>query len=165
MLAFSAVICIAVIALDQLSKAWIRASIPPGVIVHIMGRIHLTHVANTGLVFGLGQGNVLLPTLTSVLILVLIPIAIWRAHRQYGYSPSWTEAGCIALIAGGAIGNLIDRAIIHHVTDFMLVRLFDERFWPAFNVADAAIVSGTMLLILSVLHRDLHDAVHRTRPA
>ena len=165
MICFSAAACALVVALDQISKAWVRDSIPMGLVVHIAGRLHLTHIANTGLVFGLGQGNVLLPTLTSVLILALVPIVIWRAHTEYGYSPSWLEAACVALIAGGAIGNLVDRLTLHYVTDFVLIRLFGETFWPAFNVADAGIVCGTIVLILSVLHRDLHNARHKTSAA
>ena len=164
-LILSVLACSTVVALDQLSKVYIRESIPQGLIVHVFGRLHLTHIKNTGLVFGLGQGNVLLPALTSVLILVLIPIVVRYARIHYGYCLSWVEAGSIALIAGGAIGNLIDRVTMHHVTDFLLVRLFNETFWPAFNVADASIVSGTILLILFILHRDLHNATERTRPA
>ncbi len=161
-LAFSGVACAAVVVLDQLSKAWVRDAIPSGTIVHVLGRLHLTHIANTGLVFGLGQGNVLLPTLASILILILIPVVIWRAHHEHGYTLSSLEATCVALIAGGAIGNLVDRLTIQHVTDFLLVRLFGDTFWPAFNVADMAIVCGAILLVFSVIRRDLSHGAQRT---
>ncbi|MFW6056399.1 MAG: signal peptidase II [Chloroflexota bacterium] len=164
-LAFSGVACAAVVVLDQLSKAWVRDAIPPGALVQVLGRLHLTHVANTGLVFGIGQGNVLLPALASILILILIPVVIWRAHHEHGYTLSALEAACVALIAGGAIGNLIDRLTIQHVTDFLLVRLFGDTFWPAFNVADMAIVCGTFLLIFSVIHRDLRHGAQPTGTA
>ncbi len=165
MLALSGAACTTVVVVDQLSKAWVRDVIPPGTIVHLAGRLHLTHIGNTGLVFGLGQGNVLLPTLASILILVLIPIVIWRAHREHGYSLSTLEAACVALIAGGAIGNLIDRLTLQHVTDFVLVRLVGDSFWPAFNIADMAIVCGTILLAVAVIHRDLRHGAQQTGTA
>ena len=164
-LASSGVACAAVVVLDQLTKAWVRDAIPSGTVIQVLGRIHLTHIANTGLVFGLGQGNVLLPTLASILILILIPVVIWRAHHEHGYALSTLEATCVALIAGGAIGNLIDRLTLQHVTDFLLVRLFGDTFWPAFNIADMAIVCGTILLVTSVIHRDLRHEARRTGTA
>ncbi len=162
LIALSACICSAIVILDQLSKAWVRDVIPSGTLVHIAGRLHLTHISNTGLVFGLGQGNILFPTIASILVLVAIPVAIWHAHREHGYSPSLLESICFGLIAGGAIGNLIDRITFGHVTDFLLVRLFGNTFWPAFNIADMSIVGGAILLVATVVHRDLRHARQRT---
>lgn len=148
--------------IDQLSKEWVRATISHGTVLPVAGRLSFTHVANTGLVFGLGQGNVLLPTFASVLILALIPIVLKRLQREYGYIPTLLEAMTIGAIAGGAIGNLVDRVVHQHVTDFILVRLFSQTFWPAFNVADAAIVTGTILLAILIARREVQSGNQQT---
>lgn len=141
------------ILLDRITKIQVRAVLPVGESVHVVGPVFFTHVENTGAVFGLGQGYVLIPTIASLVILALIPLIVRHLHAQYGYVPTKYEAACLGLIAGGAIGNLIDRVVFSAVTDFVDVELLPGFHWPAFNVADVCIVSGTILLLIAFFRR------------
>ncbi len=145
--AIPAAIIVAVILVDQLSKAWVRAALDVGESIRVLGPLSLTRVENTGSVFGIGQGYILIPTAASIVVLVLIPIALRHLRLRYGYIPSRIEAACIALIAGGAIGNLIDRVVLSCVTDFIDVELLPGVHWPFFNFADSCIVVGTIVLL------------------
>ena len=151
--AIPAVIIVAVILIDQLSKVWVRATLDVGESMPVLGPLSLTLVGNTGSVFGIGQGHILVPAVASIVFLVLIPIALRHARLRYGYLPSRIEAGCIALIAGGAIGNLIDRAVLSYVTDFVDIELFPGFHWPFFNFADSCIVVGTIVLLAILIKR------------
>ena len=143
----------AAVALDQASKAWIRATLPPGAAIPWFGPVTITHVQNTGSVFGIGQGQVLIPTIASILVLAMIPAVLFRLHSHYHFWPSAAEMVCVGLIAGGAIGNLIDRLVLGHVTDFVYVRLWNTFFWPAFNVADSAISVGIAIFLFHLVFR------------
>lgn len=147
----------AAVALDQMSKAWIRATLPPGGAIPWFGPITITHVQNTGSVFGIGQGQVLVPTIASILVLAMIPAVLYRLHSHYHFWPSAVEMLLIGLIAGGAIGNLIDRLVLGHVTDFVYVQLWNTFFWPAFNIADSCIVVATGVLMLLLVRRGVFD--------
>lgn len=114
------------------------------------GLISLTYVRNRGAAFGLLSDaglpyQSLLFTLVSLAALVAISLYAWRlppAHRL--------AQGALALVMGGAVGNLIDRARLGHVIDFVDV-YWGVHHWPAFNVADSAISIGVALLVLDVL--------------
>ena len=151
--AIPAAIIVAVILVDQLTKGWVRAALDVGESMPVLGPLRLTLVGNTGSVFGIGQGHILIPTVASIAFLVLIPIALRHARTHYGYVPSCIEAGCIALIAGGAIGNLIDRMVLSYVTDFIDIELFSGFHWPFFNFADSCIVVGTIVLLAIFIKR------------
>ncbi len=141
------------ILLDQLSKAWIRATLDLGESIALAGPLSLTHVANEGSVFGLGQGHIIVPTIGSIIVLALIPITLRYASLHYSYIPGRIETLCIALIAGGAIGNLIDRLRLSSVTDFIDVELAEGVHWPMFNLADSCIVVGTIVLLVYIAKR------------
>jgi len=143
----------AAIFLDQLSKAWIRATLDLGESLPVIGPLSLTRVANTGSVFGLGQGHIVVPTIGSIIILALIPIVFRYVSSHYGYVASRMETICIALIAGGAVGNLIDRLWLSSVTDFVDIELAKGVHWPMFNVADSCIVVGTLVLLFYIARR------------
>jgi signal peptidase II len=124
---------IVVVVLDQITKALIRASLEPVETVVLIKRlVYITHVRNTGAAFGLMPGQQSLFILTSVLVLLGIVLYWWRARPS-----SLVLSLSLGLVAGGAIGNLIDRAVSGRVTDFI-----DIRILPVFNVADMAIVAG-----------------------
>ena len=151
--AIPAAIIAAVILLDQLSKAWVRATIDVGESIRVLGPLSLTRVENTGSVFGIGQGYILIPIVASIAVLVLIPFALRHVRLRYGHVPSHIEAVCIALIAGGAIGNLIDRVALSCVTDFIDIELLPGIHWPFFNFADSCIVVGTLVLLAVLIKR------------
>ncbi|MEW5933222.1 MAG: signal peptidase II [Bacillota bacterium] len=130
-----------VLLLDRVSKLVVARSLAPGESVPVWpGVFHLTHVRNPGAAFGLLPGwdslLVLLPAAVTV-------VAVWVVPTLAGRYPGAPVA--VGLVVGGALGNLADRVRYGLVTDFL-----DFRVWPVFNLADAFIVAGAGLLILSV---------------
>ncbi len=152
-LIIGATIMAGTILADQLTKVWIRDSFALGESIHVIGPVFFTHVLNTGAVFGLGQGYVIIPTIATIVVLALIPIILRHLVVHHDFTPTILEVISIALIAGGAIGNLIDRIMFSGVTDFIDVEILPGIRWPAFNVADAAIVVGTLLLLFVMYRR------------
>jgi signal peptidase II len=141
----------AVIVLDQASKAVVRAKLPLHESVTVIpGFFDLTHVRNTGAAFGMLNG-VEFPYKPAVMVLVaLIALA---AVASYALTLPRTQQIArygLALILGGAVGNLIDRATAGYVVDFVDVYWRGVHFW-AFNVADSAITVGVVLMLLDVL--------------
>ncbi len=134
---------------DQASK-WM---ITERIVLHesitvIPGFFRLTHVVNRGAAFGLlseSEWNVAILILFSLVALAVVSTLLWRnSHRI-----STTGFG-LALILGGAVGNLWDRLLEGHVVDFLDFHLGGYH-WPAFNVADGAIVMGALLLVMEIL--------------
>ena len=122
-----------VVAADQLTKALAVASIERGEAVNVFFGLELTNVRNTGVAFGAlsGSGVVVAVAVTAALAALLVYFAL------NADTPSlWLPVG---LVLGGALGNLADRARIDAVVDFI-----DPSYWPAFNLADVAIVVGVL---------------------
>ena len=130
-----------IVALDQVTKEWIRTHIAVGGALPEIGRLTIVHIQNTGSAFGLFANQAFLLSIVVVASLVAILI-LFRYLRELGF------AGGIALslIFAGALGNQLDRFRLGHVTDFIYIRLWDDFFWPAFNVADSAITVGAIAL-------------------
>jgi len=127
-----------IVLIDQLSKLYIRVNIPLNTSIPIVrGIFRITHVENSGAAFGLLQNQTMLFIIVSFLTIALI-FFYWRHIPR---STGWVYTA-LALVAGGAIGNLIDRIHLGKVVDF-----FDFGIWPVFNVADAAIVIGVVILL------------------
>ncbi|HIE17142.1 MAG TPA: signal peptidase II [Dehalococcoidia bacterium] len=131
-----------VVAIDQITKLWVRAHLDLNEIVPVAGCLSLTYVRNTGSAFGLFADQAFLLTLIAVVGLVAVLLF-------YRYLSQATTLGCSALglVFGGAVGNLIDRFRFGYVIDFIDVRLWRDFHWPAFNVADSAITVGTIALV------------------
>jgi signal peptidase II len=132
------VICILIF--DQLTKLIVIQKIPQGESIPIIKNIfHLTHVINRGAAFGIFKNQIYFFIITALAAITFILINL--RHRK---SPRFELA--LSLILSGAIGNLIDRLRLGAVIDFL-----DFRIWPVFNIADAAITIGAMLLAYSIL--------------
>lgn len=135
-----------IIVLDQLSKWWVLSNTTVGQQVPVIrGFLYRTLAFNRGAAFsfladGGGWQRWLFQLLAVVISLVLIAWLARTAGRD------WRTAIPLALIVGGAVGNLIDRVRVGQVTDFVLV-YFGSWAYPAFNVADSAICVGAVLLI------------------
>ena len=136
---------------DQVTKAMVENSIPEHSVIPILpGAFNLTHVKNAGAAFGLFSESpapwktALLIGVSSALLLTVVAIA-WRSRRL-----QWEVGVGLALILGGALSNLFDRIRVGKVVDFLDV-YFRNYHWPAFNLADSAIVVGAGFLILQVL--------------
>ena len=131
------------IAVDQLAKQWALASLPNGREVTIIpGWLWFRLTSNTGASLGLLAGDNLLLAGVSLLIVAAVIILLFR-----GSAGGPIGAAALAATAGGAASNLIDRIRLGGVVDFIEVHL-----WPTdFNVADAAIRIGLVLLLLALL--------------
>ena len=137
-----ALIAAVVIALDQLTKAWVLRvwPLPQAGEIELLGQwLALTYVRNEGIAFGLFQGVPQLFTVTSILI---VTGAIYFYLRHLPEHDRWMPI-MLGLIVGGAIGNVIDRLRFGYVVDF--IKTLGGRF-PVFNVADSAVVIGVLLM-------------------
>ncbi len=151
----------AIVVVDQLTKEIVRRTLPlhgePAQL--IPGFLDLTHVQNTGAAFGLLNAADF-PYKAAVMIgiagMALIAIAAYAT--QLGFHERLARLG-LALILGGAFGNLIDRAVFGHVVDFVDVYWGAAHFW-AFNVADAAITIGAILVLLDMIGLGRSHAPH-----
>ncbi len=144
---FSAIIVIA----DQVTKALVRAKLPLYDSVNVIpGMLDITHATNNGAAFGILNG-VEFPYKATIMVLVaLIALAAVGVYAISLPAEQRVARAGLALILGGACGNLIDRALTGHVLDFVDVYWRDYHFW-AFNVADSAITVGVALMLLDVL--------------
>ena len=139
------------IVLDRLTKLWDESHIEPGhAITVIPGVFRLTHVLNTGAAFSLFENAS--PLLVRNLLIAFSAVAVVVVVALlYKLGRAWSlTAVALALILGGAIGNLYDRLRFHHVVDFLEVHIVHYH-WPDFNVADSCIVIGACLLLLETL--------------
>lgn len=142
----SALIAIAVILLDQISKHFVCANLKPvGSIPIIDGILNFTYVENKGAAFGILSDNRAVFMVISVLVIIVLSIVIVKFQGQ-----SKLFDVCLGLIVGGGVGNMVDRAFLGYVVDFIDFCAFD--FWKwVFNVADSAVVVGCILAIIFVM--------------
>jgi len=138
---------LAILAADQITKALVRASFDIGESRPLIsGVLWLTHVHNTGAAFGMFRGQQWF--LIGVAVVVLCAIG-WVAVRVSPESP--VARAALAMIAAGALGNLVDRAASGGVTDFL-----DLGWFPVFNVADISLDIGVALLVWWLLFSREH---------
>ena len=135
-------VCVAasVVLVDQLTKWWALNRLTSGPI-HVIGTLDFVLSRNTGASFSLFQGRAAILAPVAVILIVVLGVMAWRA-------PSAGRAAVFGLIIGGALGNLSDRLFRGDhgaVVDFIALH-----FWPTFNVADACIVVGCALLVVSL---------------
>ena len=148
-----------VILLDRLSKNWVGSHVGRGDFITIIpGVFRISHVFNTGAAFSLFAESIS-PTVVrngliafSVIAVIVVLGMIWRI----GKSISMTGVA-LALILGGAVGNLYDRVRFSYVVDFLEVKIVHYH-WPDFNVADSAIVVGACLLLLEIFRQQPDEA-------
>jgi len=138
-------IALLVVIADQLIKIWIR-SYSEGQTIFEAGFCRITRIHNTGAVFGSFQDqSFALIVVNSVVIAILLLYGFFIS-RRFPYLDSMLSKFALGLILGGAAGNLIDRLRFGYVTDFIGIGI-----WPAFNIADSAIVVGVIILACSLL--------------
>ena len=137
-----------VIALDQVTKRLVDSGIDRGDSVNVFFGLDLTNTRNTGVAFGALEGAGLIVAILIGLSLALL-IGYFVANRDMPWL--WLPVG---LLLGGAVGNLIDRAVEGAVIDWI-----DPVAWPAFNVADACIVVGVASLLWVVEGRPKRNRV------
>ena len=139
----AAITALLVLFADQLSKAWAAASLPYGKQLSVIsGLLWFRLLTNTGATFSLLPGHNLLFSAATLLVLLAIGMILLR-----GYVSGALSLVALGAVAGGALGNLVDRVRIAGVVDFIQVR-----FWPTdFNLADVAIRAGVVALLLGLL--------------
>jgi signal peptidase II len=156
---------LAVVIVDRLTKGFFEAYTRQGYRRALVPEfLYLVHSRNPGIAFGLFSDSAS-TWLTAMLVagsLLVIGVLAWLLVTGHG-GGRLAHAG-LALILGGAAGNLTDRVLHGGVTDFFEV-LIGSYHWPAFNVADSAITIGAGLVILELLfHSRHHAAVPSGRP-
>lgn len=132
----AALVALVAIAADQITKAIVRGQVMPGERIDAVAGIEIVRVHNSGIAFGLlnDAGSIVL-VIAALAFAALLAMFLLSADRPGLWLP-------VGLLAGGALGNLIDRFREGFVTDFI-----DPPRWPAFNVADIEITLGVILLV------------------
>jgi len=139
-----------VLLIDRLTKAWIRHHFELGESRRIASWFYLTFVQNTGTAFGFFQGN---NRALLILAFVILGVLLYGARGLSERGGFWGALG-VALVLGGAVGNVMDRIHYGQVIDFL-----DFRVWPVFNVADSAISVGTFSIIIGLLRNDRPEEI------
>jgi signal peptidase II len=144
-------IAAAVVLADQFTKWLVAANISLHDSVSIIpGLFRITHVENQGAAFGLfadsaWQWRAAALIAFSALALIVVSVLLWRNSHAMN-----STGIALALILGGAIGNLWDRVVEGHVVDFLDFYLGNSH-WPSFNIADSAIVIGALVLVSEIM--------------
>ena len=148
---FLFVISSSLIVVDQYTKFMITLHIPLSYSINVVeGFFNLTHVRNSGVAFGIfSEQNSQLKPYLLIFVSIIAIIAILVIFHQTEREKRLVQGGLV-LVFSGAIGNLIDRVLHKEVIDFIDI-FFNNRHWPAFNVADACITIGVMLLAADLL--------------
>ncbi len=136
--------CAAVFLADLLTKSLVRARLPVHSSIELISFFSVTHTQNKGSVFGL-LGNYDVNLLFLLITAAAVVCIFYYASRTKLARCEYLVWG---VIAGGALGNLLDRILYGAVTDFL-----DFKVWPVFNVGDAAITVGILLLVWKEIKR------------
>jgi signal peptidase II len=149
------IISFLILTADIISKHLVQRAMKPYQSIPIFKNIfHITYVQNTGAAFSILQGKTLFFAIVSSIIIVTIVFILIKYPikvKVYGI--------VMAMILGGAVGNLIDRLRYGYVVDFL-----DFRVWPVFNIADCAIVVGVLILTyLITFHPDFQSLYSKNR--
>lgn len=152
------IVALAAVALDQLSKRLVELQLQPLADVPLIyGVLHLTYIVNTGAAFGMLNGARWFFVIISAAAVVGITIYIQRRKMPFHR----LELLSLGMIMGGAMGNLLDRTLLGHVTDFIYVKIIN---FAVFNVADSFVSVGAVLLCVYLLF--IHEKyVRRLTPA
>jgi len=121
---------------DRAAKVWAQSSLAPKGSIAVLPFFHLTYLENTGAAWGILRGNNVILIGVSVALLA----GLLYLRRVWPRENLWSHYG-LALVAGGALGNLYDRIALGCVVDFL-----DFLVWPVFNVADSCISVGAVVL-------------------
>jgi len=137
-----------VVALDQWTKRWASDFLAYRAPIDVIGElVRFTYTRNSGVAFGLGAGH-RFPFYLFSIAAVCVILFMFSRHRTHTIARQLA----LALILGGALGNLVDRLSTGEVVDFILVG-WRRWYWPVFNVADSAVSVGVALFALTWLRQ------------
>jgi len=143
----------AILGIDQWSKALVRSAFDVGESAPLIdGFLWLTHVYNTGAAFGILKGRQFVLVFVAIVVTAVIVYALVKLRPR-----SAIARVSLALVMGGALGNLIDRVVAGGVTDF-----FDLGWFPVFNIADVCLDVGAVVLVLWLLFGKHEHALNPT---
>ena len=155
---------LAVVLLDRATKAWFESQTTEGwrrELIHNF--VYLVHSRNPGLAFGILSDSASTGTRLILILGSIAIIAVLAWLLVTSQSGGATAVAGLALLLGGATGNVTDRILHGAVTDFFEVWFGTYRY-PAFNVADSAIAIGAVLILLDILFGRRHETPHSNSP-
>lgn len=139
-----------VLAADQATKSLSFSVTSPGERIRVLPGVSISETHNEGIAFGMLSGR---PGFVLALMFTALAVLVWFYVHNRGRPVLWLATG---MLMGGALGNAIDRLSLGYVRDFI-----DLPSWPAFNLADAAITVGVVVLVFSA---DMKIAADKRRP-
>lgn len=142
-------ILVPVVILDQVSKVLIANNLYQNQSIELIpGFLNIVYVRNPGAAFGiLKDANPLIRILSLIIVAFIALVIIYYLYMRVTDGNLWEKFG-LGLIMGGTIGNLVDRIRMGEVVDFIDIYI-KSYHWPAFNVADTAITSGVVLMLIT----------------
>ncbi len=154
-------VSLAVVVADLATKAWASAAFAPGEVLEVTPFFNLVLMHNTGAAFsflaGAGGWQRWFFTFVTIAISIAIVVILRKRHAERPLAPA------LALVLGGALGNLWDRLTLGHVVDFVQLHAAGY-YWPAFNVADSAITIGVVILVWDSLRTGNQAAAREEKP-
>lgn len=154
-------IALVIVILDQWTKGLVRANVPAGAtwlpdsLLWLSPYARIVHWYNTGAAFGMFKDGSMVFTVLAFIVSGAILFYYPQVEQK-----DWSLRLALSMQLGGAVGNLIDRITIGHVTDFVSVGNF-----PVFNVADASISVGAAVLFLGVFLQERAEKIEKARLA
>jgi signal peptidase II len=139
-----AIVAIAAVAADQVTKHVVTNTLALDESVHVVGPLSIHHVQNSGIAFGLFSSATAVVTVITGIAVAWMLLFFARSGSRHPVLPA-----ALGLLIGGSLSNLVDRVRLHHVTDFI-----DLKWWPAFNLADSFIVVGVAILLTALVAAD-----------
>jgi len=142
----SSLVAALVILVDQLTKHWALRDLG-ATPKHLVWTLQLNLSFNSGMAFSRGQGSGRFISVLAIAVVAVLLISLGRSGSRF-------HAVCVGLVIGGALGNVCDRLFRADGAGFLkgrVVDFIDLKWWPIFNVADAAITVGGVLLVLGSL--------------
>lgn len=148
-----------VIALDQLTKWWALERLGDGSVIDVVWTLRFRLAFNTGMAFSTGTGG---GRVIALVVLAIVVVLVVVARRM----TSPLQLVLVGVVIGGALGNLIDRVFRAHsgLLSGAVVDFIDVQWWPIFNVADACVVVGGILLALTGLKAPEDETPGETPP-
>ncbi|WP_407702840.1 signal peptidase II [Thiobacillus sedimenti] len=143
-------LAVAVIVADHLTKFWVSSALDYQQAIPVLPFFSLVLVHNTGAAFSFLADAGGWQRWFFIAVGIVATVVIMRLLKRHAEDGRMAVA--LALVLGGALGNVIDRVVLGHVIDFLYFH-YRSFAWPAFNVADSAITIGAALLVWDSLHR------------
>ena len=141
----AAAVAAVVIALDQATKAIVRSSVALGEKDSVFAGVHIVHVRNEGVAFNqLGGGGTIVTIVVAAALVALLAYFATHLHKPLVWLPT-------GMLLGGALGNIVDRVRLGYVLDYADLHFGEWRPFLVFNVGDAAITIGVLLLLVRAL--------------